>query len=305
MIRLYPSRMPRTDTNHWLGEAMSCDAGQLPHGVKSYVNQATGSDTLDTGRGESASKPFKTIQACLNYIGNNYNIGGYTAKIIVSPGLYDRISIPKFNSTTGTLIISGDSTDRSQVITKHIQNDYAVKTYITDLTIKPDDSNISHSAISSTDGSVYLENICLDLSAEAGGDSANRYGLYATGGTIRIEASSQPNRGLYLKSGEKTITSIFYLSTSGSIVMANDVTIQSNITMNNFLLGQLNGTFNTLKANFPYPEENSKFIIEDSYIVTGNRYYLTLNAVARVGNGGPEFFPGTVAGTTSTGGQYL
>lgn len=270
-----------------------------------YVNQATGSDTLDTGRGESASKPFKTIQACLNHIGNNYNIGSYTAKIIVSPGLYGRISIPKFNSTTGTLIISGDSTDRSQVITKHIQNDYAVKIYITDLTIKPDDSNISHSAVSATDGAVYLENICLDLSTEAGDDSASRYGLYTTGGMIRIEASSQPNRGLYLKSGEKTITAIFFSATSGSIVMANDVTIQSNITVANFLLGQVNGTFNTIKTSFPYPEENSKFIIEDSYIVTGNRYALSLNAVARVGNGGPEFFPGTVAGTTSTGGQYL
>lgn len=270
-----------------------------------YVNQATGSDTLDTGRGESASKPFKTIQACLNYVGNNYNIGSYTAKIIASPGLYGRISIPKFNSTTGILIISGDSTDRSQVITKHIQNDYAVKTYITDLTIKPDDSNISHSAISATDGMVYLENICLDLSTEAGDDSASRYGLYTTGGMIRIEASSQPNRGLYLKSGEKTITAIFFSATSGSIVMANDVIIQSNITMANFLLGQLNGTFNTIKTSFPYPEENSKFIIEDSYIVTGNRYALSLNAVARVGNGGPEFFPGTVAGATSTGGQYL
>ena len=41
---------------------------------KFYVDKSTGSDTLDDGRGESESKPFKTIQACVDYVTSNYNL---------------------------------------------------------------------------------------------------------------------------------------------------------------------------------------------------------------------------------------
>ena len=53
-----------------------------------YVNGASGSDTLDAGRGESTGKPFKTIQACVDYVCENYNIGPYNMVINVSAGTY-------------------------------------------------------------------------------------------------------------------------------------------------------------------------------------------------------------------------
>lgn len=40
-----------------------------------YVDASTGVDTLDEGRGLSASKPFKTIRTAIEYIANNYNLG--------------------------------------------------------------------------------------------------------------------------------------------------------------------------------------------------------------------------------------
>ena len=78
-------------------------------GVRFYVNQATGSDTLDAGRGESESKPFKTIQACLNYVCDNYNFSTYNCTIEVAAGVYNEntIEIPKYNSVTGILIVKG------------------------------------------------------------------------------------------------------------------------------------------------------------------------------------------------------
>lgn len=38
---------------------------------------------------------------------------------------------------------------------------------------------------------------------------------------------------------------------------------------------------------------------------TGQRYYADLNSVIMTGGGGPNYFPGNVAGATASGGQYL
>jgi hypothetical protein len=38
--------------------------------------------------------------------------------------------------------------------------------------------------------------------------------------------------------------------------------------------------------------------------VTGKRYIGTFNSILNVGGGGPDFIPGTIAGTTSTNAQY-
>ena len=38
--------------------------------------------------------------------------------------------------------------------------------------------------------------------------------------------------------------------------------------------------------------------------VTGMRYKASGNGIIASSGGGAEFFPGTIAGTTSTGGQY-
>ena len=80
-----------------------------------YVDSATGSDTLDDGRGESLGKPFKTIQACVNYITDNYNFSRYIAVIRVVPGNYDRFAVGNFQVTTGELRIMNHSPDNGEV----------------------------------------------------------------------------------------------------------------------------------------------------------------------------------------------
>ena len=66
-----------------------------------YVNQVTGSDTLDAGRGESVGKPFKTIQACLDYVTSNYNLNSHNIGIRIYPGVYDeQLELGEFSRTT-------------------------------------------------------------------------------------------------------------------------------------------------------------------------------------------------------------
>ena len=80
-----------------------------------YVDSATGSDTLDEGRGESLSKPFKTVQACVNYVTDNYNFSRYIAVIRIVPGNYDRFVVGNFQVTTGELRIMNHSPDDGEV----------------------------------------------------------------------------------------------------------------------------------------------------------------------------------------------
>lgn len=75
-----------------------------------YVNQATGSDTLDTGRGESADKPFKSIQTCINYITDNYNMSRYVATIYCKDVVTtSQVTLPDFSRTTGRIDITKSS----------------------------------------------------------------------------------------------------------------------------------------------------------------------------------------------------
>lgn len=71
-----------------------------------YVNQAhaNASDELDDGRGLSVSKPFKTIQPCINYVTNNYNMINFQANICISPGTYqDNLTLGAFSRTSGSI----------------------------------------------------------------------------------------------------------------------------------------------------------------------------------------------------------
>ena len=82
-----------------------------------YVDASTGVDTLDEGRGLSASKPFKTIRTAIEYIANNYNIGKYTATVYIAAGIYrEDINLPKYISTTRYIYLCGIDEDRGQVV---------------------------------------------------------------------------------------------------------------------------------------------------------------------------------------------
>lgn len=78
--------------------------------MRFYVNGTTGSDTLDNGRGESEDKPFKTIQACVNYVADNYNISRYNAYINVAAGTYpEQLNLGSFSRSTGQIVIQSSS----------------------------------------------------------------------------------------------------------------------------------------------------------------------------------------------------
>ncbi len=81
----------------------------------SITNSAAGDDIVD-GRG-TAAKPFKHIQAAVNYITSTYSLGGYGVNILVVAGTYpENITLPDYDRGTGAIAILPASGARDVVI---------------------------------------------------------------------------------------------------------------------------------------------------------------------------------------------
>lgn len=73
------------------------------------TNNSAAGDTIIDGRG-TAAKPFKTIQACVNYATSTYSVGNYSIYIRVVAGTYNEcVALPDFSRGTGHIGIVSDS----------------------------------------------------------------------------------------------------------------------------------------------------------------------------------------------------
>ena len=80
------------------------------------TNNSAAGDTIIDGRG-TAAKPFKTIQACVNYATGTYAVGNYKITIHVVAGTYsESVTLPDFSRGTGYIIIMPDSGARDVIV---------------------------------------------------------------------------------------------------------------------------------------------------------------------------------------------
>lgn len=64
-------------------------------------NHSAAADSIIDGRGSEAM-PFKTIQACVNYVTQNYAIGTHVVTIYVKQAIYNEsVRLPQFSRTSG------------------------------------------------------------------------------------------------------------------------------------------------------------------------------------------------------------
>ena len=75
-----------------------------------YVDGSSGgpgSDTITDGIGESTTKPFKSLQACVKYVTDNYNISEYTLTIrCKNVSTTEQVLLPAYNATSGHIAIA-------------------------------------------------------------------------------------------------------------------------------------------------------------------------------------------------------
>lgn len=263
-----------------------------------YVNGTTGSDTLDDGRGLSAEKPFKTIQACINYVCDTYNFSVYDARINISAGTYTEwITIPNFSTLTGQLRLrgagAGQTTIRGSIITKHGGSVVALES---SLTVQCPEQT-TPGWVNSWYGVASFGSGAIDLACtvDAGISNPSLYKYNVNG--------SQNGGELSIVNGANLVgnTTNFLATIGSSINIGNDFSINGSIVGNGATAVARNGGKILV---FTKPDGVSFPIISGS--VVGSRYYVDTNAILNTAGRGPNFFPGTIDGTVdrNTGGVY-
>ena len=270
-----------------------------------YVNGTTGSDTLDDGRGESEGKPFKTIQAAVNYVCDNYNLSRYDANIIIADGTYETgvFELPQYNTTTGTLRLAGTTiASRDSVIIKGCVFTSAGNSYILqNLTIDQADAYSHGYAILSELGRIDLYNVVIDAS-DTVVTSGTLFMVRAEGGTVRVWSSSVEGLSGIIVKVPASCSGYLNVANGGRFYFTADIATQNNGAMARGGVFSSNGIIQRQTSNLPYPGRPA--VVTTSGTLTGRRYNANLNGIIDSLGGGADFFPGSTDGVTETGGQY-
>lgn len=280
----------------------------LKGGKNFYVNGSAGSDTLDEGRGESSGKPFRTIKKCINYIADNYNLSSYTAYVNIADGVYDEdISLPLYNSTTGSIQISGNSENKNAVIIRRISSNSAVTYSIRHLTVQRTSPfpNFGGSVLISA-GRVNFLNVEIDTTLVPE-TSAGFAGLVCSSNAFcNISGSSSiSNPGIFIRTNATTKCVNGIQATSGGRINFNGNLNLVGDAPENFVCAVADNlsSIRFVSSGLPYPVGTPTVINEGNKL--GKRYNVRTNAIIDTSGQGPELFPGTIAGTTGSGGQYV
>ena len=280
----------------------------LKSGKNFYVNGSTGSDTEDEGRGESASKPFKTIQKCINYISDNYNLSSYIAYVNIIDGTYEEdVRLPLYNSTTGSIQISGNSENKNAVIIRRIYSQSAVTYDIRNLTVQrtASFSNFGGIVLISA-GRVNFLNVEIDATLVPE-TSAGFAGLVCSSNAFcNISGSSSiSNPGIFIRTNATTKCANGIQATSGGRINFNGNLNLIGDAPENFVCAAADNlsSIRFVSSGLPYPVGTPTVINEGNKL--GKRYNVRTNAIIDTSGQGPELVPGEIAGTTSSGGQYV
>lgn len=280
----------------------------LKSGKNFYVNGSTGSDTEDEGRGESASKPFKTIQKCINYIADNYNLSSYIAYVNIADGVYEEdVSLPLYNSTTGSIQITGNSGNRNAVILRRIYSQSAVTYDIRHLTVQRTEAFANFGGVLLISaGRVNFLNVEIDTT-QIPETSAGFSGLTCSSNAFcNISGSSSiSNPGIFIRTNATTKCVNGIQATSGGRINFNGNLNLIGDAPESFICAAADNlsSIRFVSSGMPYPVGTPTVINEGNKL--GKRYNVRTNAIIDTSGQGPELFPGTIAGTTGSGGQYV
>lgn len=270
-----------------------------------YVNGTTGSDTLDEDRGESEGKPFRTLQACVDFICDNYNLSKYNVTIRSKNIKNDTIlKLKSYNATSGIIEIRGID-DESRISSLRLSSSAIYN--IVNLSI--DGNYATHSIcylVYVGSGVVNLYNVKLDIRERHSSGKYKDIGIEVyDNGVVNIPSSDNDETGIRIDVSQNNSPN-FLLNArdGGKIGVSADISIYGDCNIaSSFANSSRLGLISFVKSAKAYPGRSP--VVTSYGTVYGKRYNATLNGIISTGRKGAEFFPGTEPGTTSTGGQYL
>jgi hypothetical protein len=274
--------------------------GQIPLLQKNadwYVNPSTGNDTTYDGTSATIISatigPFQTIQRAIQET-QKYNMNGYSQKIHCADGTYQPF-VAGITNGVGTVYIEGNISNPQNCVITTASNNQCCGFF-----------NGGVWAM----GGFRLQTTApgLDcLATNLTGTTLTVYGSMRFGTAGRAHLSSgwisivwiADSTQIYIESGGNA--QFHFLATYANMLVGNlNTSIHPYITF----LGPV-----SFSSAFAYPNNAGMTAVYYSSFtnpgnVTGQRYLATMNGVCNVNQQGPNYYPGTIAGVTNTGGQY-
>lgn len=248
-----------------------------------YYVSASGSDAAD---GLSPTSAFATLQKAWDTL-CKLDLSIYTATINVAAGAYGAGIVSNAAPTGGaSIIIQGDvASPASTAITTSNHGFYFGGALPCPLTIR----GFKIAATGASKGGVVMagRGVATCLSIEAGAGGTGYCGFYATQGE---------GARIIISTGQTVSGSMpAYVSSIGGVVQFYAVPVTlTGAPAFSWGFAQCANMGMILAAGVTF-----------SGTATGLRYGVSLNSVIHTNGGGANFFPGSVAGTASSGGQYV
>ena len=249
-----------------------------------------GSDTTGDG---SAANPWATIQYAVTWVQSHVDLGGFTATIEVANGTYtDPILLagaPMGTTGPGQIVIQGNSRGQHRGLVPCIGDDC--------LDVQ-------------AGSSIWIKDITLQSTA-SGGSGGDALGASYGGELLMSNCNFAACSGnhMYAAAGGSIIVMGNYDISGGAQCHAQAAT-EGYIEMSSYpdrhVAGTLSGNPN-FSGGFVVAGAGSISAANNDYgtgSATGPRYDAHLNGVIFTNNHGASYFPGSVAGSVSTGGQY-
>lgn len=281
-----------------------------------YVDGSISQQATGEGLGESASKPFKQIQDCVNYVANNYNIGVHRARILIADGTYNEsLTLPAFSNNGGRIQLEPKNGIRANVVINGITMGTNTITCsggnynLVNLTVdhRPNLAELANGTTRTTGvftavtgGNLYLYG-CLGRFAPVGVPISGTYiniGIFASQANIYIEPTTMRTR-LENNSTPGVMNPVLRAMHSrlGGLIQgtgtdSDELLAGLDLNMLYDICAYAEGgqiTFSTARKH--------KATVSNEASPTGQRYACVLGGQINTGGGGADFFPGANAGT--------
>jgi hypothetical protein len=251
-----------------------------------YVNDSTGNDAND---GLTAGTPFKTLQKAQNMCAL-FNLNGYSIYIHVANGNYGPVSCGPINGAGQINYIGNPATPNAVVVTNTAGSAFGITVglYLLNgfkvVSTGRASGQASAGVWMTERGLVYLQNM--------------EWGAALDGHLVADAAARAVFAGnTHLLSGNSAahVVAANASYVNYDPVSVPNIAITAAITITSgFVLAQANGSIALTYGTITNPGN-----------VTGPKYSASVNGVINSVGGGVNYYPGTVAGATSTGGQYV
>ncbi len=250
----------------------------------------------NTGESDTSQGAFKTIQKALNHVAGNFELGMYSVTVNVGSGTFSGFTLPKYDSSTGRIIIHGSGkgntilSNTNSLCINSIQGcgAYTIENLTISSTATASATGASvDSVLSSVGAFITIRNVEF-LSYELVPYMMNIIRSYQ--GTIILEEGVTITANGY--AGSSKIYAL--IATSGGVI-----SIVQNLVINGVL------SITALSSEIGIIRRQGVTAPVVTGTVTGMRYKAQTNSLIATNGGGENYYPGSVAGTVSTGGQYI